>query len=156
VASESRGRILGAVDLLEKPIHRDELLAVLQRNVPPSRPRILVVDDEEDARRLMVAQLRDDADVDTAADGREALRKLDEQRFDVIFLDLMMPVMDGMAFLDALRVHPRHRHVPVVVITAKELTEGEIARLQRQTQDVLKKAEAFGDDLKQVLDRALR
>jgi len=61
VAAENRGRIFGAVDLLEKPIQRDELLAVLQRNVPPSQPRILVVDDEEHARRLMVAQLQDDA-----------------------------------------------------------------------------------------------
>jgi CheY-like chemotaxis protein len=155
VAAESRGQILGAVEVLEKPIQRKDLLAVLQRNVPPLRPRILVVDDEENGRQLMLSQLQDAADVDTAEHGQEALKKLDECSYNLIFLDIVMPVMDGMTFLDALRVHPQHRRIPVIVLTAKELTEEETRRLQRQAQDVLKKAEVFGNDLEHALRHAL-
>jgi CheY-like chemotaxis protein len=155
VAAENRGQILGEVDVLEKPIQRDELLAVIQRNISPVRPRILVVDDEDDARHLMVTEMRDDAEVDTARNGQEALAKLDQADFDLVLLDLMMPVMDGMKFLDALRAHPRHRHISVVVVTAKELTKEEISRLQCQTQAVLKKAETFEINLKHTLHRLL-
>jgi CheY-like chemotaxis protein len=157
VAAEHRGGILGEVDLLEKPIQRDELLAVLQRNTTPARPRVLVVEDEGDAQRLMLAQLRDlAAEVDTAANGREALARLQQGAYDLVLLDLMMPVMDGMTFLEALRNDPRHRNLPVVVITAKELTREERMLVQRQAQGVFKKAEVFEKDLRSVLRCARR
>jgi CheY-like chemotaxis protein len=144
------------VDVLQKPISREELLTVLRRNLRVPRPRILVVDDEPDARQLLVSYLEEEhAEVRTATNGCEALDRLKEASADLILLDLMMPVMDGMAFLDAIRLDPRWLNIPVVVITAKELSADEIERLKRQTLEVVSKAEIFAGDLKQLLQRML-
>jgi two-component system, sensor histidine kinase and response regulator len=157
VASEHCGRILDAVDVLQKPVTREDLLAVLQRNLSGPKPKILVVDDEEDARRLIIAHLEDEpVEIRTAANGREALDLLEVFSPDLILLDLMMPVMDGMAFLYAIRGNPRHHKLPVVVISAKELTPQETEQLCQQTQEVFKKADVFGDDLKQLLRGLLK
>ena len=74
---------------------------------------------------------------------------------DAVLLDLLMPEMDGVAFLNAVRADPRHQHLPVVVITAKELTPGESELLHQETLAVLKKAGAFEDDLKVLLHKLL-
>ena len=114
------------------------------------------MDDEEDARRLLTACLAEHAaEVRTAANGKEALDLMEHYSPDVVLLDLLMPVMDGVAFLNALRADPRHQHLPVVVVTAKELTPGESELLRQETLAVLKKAGAFEDDLKRLLHKLL-
>jgi PAS domain S-box-containing protein len=156
VAGENRGRIFGAVEILQKPVEREELLAALQRSFPPPKPRVLVVDDEEDARRLLTACLADHAaEVRTAANGKEALDLMEHYCPDAVLLDLLMPEMDGVAFLNAVRADPRHQHLPVVVITAKELTPGESELLHQETLAVLKKAGAFEEDLQRLLHKLL-
>ena len=152
VAGENRGRILGAVDVLQKPVAREDLLAALQRNLPHGKPRILVVDDDADARRVLVTQLEEaSSEIRTAAHGREALDVLKEFLPDLIVLDLIMPVMDGTSFLNALRAEPRFARVAVVVITGKELTLSETEHLRLQTREVLRKADVFASDLKRLL-----
>lgn len=156
VAGENRGHIFGAVDVLQKPVGREELLAVLRRNLLPPSPRVLVVDDDPDAQRLMLACLEDQAtETRTAANGKEALEILKQFSPDIILLDLLMPVMDGMAFLDALRTDSRYQHLPVVVVTAKELTVREAELLRQETYEVLKKAGAIEEDLKRLLRKVL-
>jgi CheY-like chemotaxis protein len=59
VASENKARLFGTVDVLQKPISREELLAVLHRNLREPRPRVLVVDDDPDIRRLLVSYLQE-------------------------------------------------------------------------------------------------
>ena len=90
------------------------------RPVRPRRPRasrILVVDDEPDARGWLGAMLsRDGWEVETAVDGRDALDRIDRAMPDLIVLDLMMPVMDGFAFLHALRARDDAARVHVVVL----------------------------------------
>src|SRR5262249_37814469 len=104
VASENRGTIFGAADHLNKPVSREELCNVLRRNRKHGKGKALVVDDSEDARRILTALLADEtAEIETAANGQEALRKLILFQPDLIILDLMMPVMDGMTFLDSIR-----------------------------------------------------
>jgi CheY-like chemotaxis protein len=157
VASENTGRVFGAVDVLQKPISREELLAVLHRNLREPRPRILVVDDDPDVRQILVSYLGDgEAEVRTAANGREALERLEESLPDLILLDLIMPVMDGMAFLDALRLDPRCQNIPVAVITAKDLSAGETEWLKHETLEVVSKADVFTGDLKRLLQRILQ
>ncbi|HOW67087.1 MAG TPA: CHASE domain-containing protein [Candidatus Paceibacterota bacterium] len=152
VAGESRGRILGAVDVLQKPVSHEDLLDVLQRNLLHRKSRILVVDDDADARRLLVSQLEDVAcEIRVAGNGREALAAIETQAPDLILLDLIMPVMDGISFLNALRAEPRFGSVAVVVITGKELTLAEIASLRSQACEVLPKAEVFASDLKSLM-----
>jgi PAS domain S-box-containing protein len=154
IAGENRGRILGAVDVLQKPVSRDELLAALQRNLPPFKPKVLVVDDDPDARRILRSHLEEVAgEIHEAANGREALAVLAERPQDLVLLDLIMPVMDGVTFLNAIRANPLHQHLPVVVVTARALTPGETEELRQQSQEVLNKADVFAGKLKSLLQK---
>lgn len=157
VAGENRGNIIGAVDVLQKPVIREELLAVLRRSLPFNHPRILIVDDEEDARRVLGAHLEDEAcEFRLARNGREALEVMEKFMPDLILLDLMMPVMDGMTFLNRIRTIPRFQWIPVVVVTAKELTVAEAEQLRQTAQDVVKKGDVFEADLKSIVRRLLQ
>ena len=157
VGNENCGHIFGAVDVLQKPVAREELLAALQRNLSGSKPRLLIVDDDADAHQIISSYLQGKGvEIRSAANGQEALARLNESPADLILLDLMMPVMDGMTFLDALRRDSRFQRLPVVVITAKELSAGEIERLKSDKLRVLTKSEAFGGDLKRLLEDLLQ
>jgi CheY-like chemotaxis protein len=82
-------------------------------------PQILVVEDDEAIRGLVTEVLRDDGyDVSEAANGAEALALVVGHRPDLIVLDLMMPVMDGWAFVEACRNSSCCREVPIVVTSA--------------------------------------
>jgi len=82
-------------------------------------PQILVVEDDEAIRGLVTEVLRDDGyDVSEAANGAEALALVVGHRPDLIVLDLMMPVMDGWAFVEACRNSSSCREVPIVVTSA--------------------------------------
>lgn len=157
IASESRGRILGAVDVLQKPVVREELLAVLKRNLVPPRPRVLVVDDDVDTRGILRHYLEETgSEMAEAANGLEALVRLREAAQDLILLDLVMPVMDGMTFLNVIRADPRYQHLPVVIVTAKQLTPEELRELRQQSQEVLNKADIFAGKLKALLQKLCR
>jgi PAS domain S-box-containing protein len=157
LTGDNRGRILGAVDVLQKPVVREDLLAALQRNLAPANPRVLVVDDEEDSRRLILSHLEGETvEVHTAANGREALAALESHGPSLVLLDLMMPEMDGLAFLETVRRDPRYKLLPVVVITAKELSPAEVERLRSQTFRILTKSQAFEGELKRLLEEWLR
>jgi CheY-like chemotaxis protein len=81
--------------------------------------RVLVVEDEQAIRRIMVEALRDEGyAVMEAADGAQALARVDETRPDLIVLDLMMPILDGRGFLRECRTRPTCARVPVVVVSA--------------------------------------
>ena len=119
--------------------------------------QILVVDDEPEARQLIFSYLEDEpVEIRGAVNGREALDMMEIFFPDVVLLDLMMPVMDGFAFLNVLRADPRYHRLRVVVVTAKELTCEESEQLRQQTEHVLQKAGAFGEELKQLLRELLR
>jgi len=153
VGSENRGTIFGAADLLNKPVARDELCSVLRRNVKPGRSRVLVVDDDADARQIMAEYLADEkAEIEMAVDGQDALRRLDTFKPDLVILDLMMPVMDGMTFLDTIRRDAKYFSLPVVVATAKILTMQEVRQLETSVSVVLRK----GEDLRTHLGRVVK
>jgi CheY-like chemotaxis protein len=157
VAEERRGSILGAVDILEKPVAREELLAALRRSLLPAKAKILIVDDEEDARQILLSHLADaPVEVRTAANGKEALTALETFSADLVLLDLIMPVMDGVAFLDALRHDPRYQNLPVIVVTSKELSQAEKEELRRQTFEIVKKTELSEEKFKALLQRVLK
>jgi CheY-like chemotaxis protein len=154
IASENRGRIFGAVDVLQKPVVREDVLAVLERNLPPGKPSVLVIDDEADARQIMRAHLEEIAgEIREAQNGREALVLLEQHLPDVVLLDLLMPLMDGVSFLNLLRSDKRYQNLPVVVVTAKHLTAAETEQLRQQSQEVLAKTEVFAGKLKILLQQ---
>jgi signal transduction histidine kinase/CheY-like chemotaxis protein len=140
------GYALGAADYLTKPIDRARLLAVLSKNAK-DRP-VLVVDDDPDVRALLRRMLeREGYRVTEAEHGRAALARLAHDLPGVILLDLMMPEMDGFEFLGELRRHETAHAVPVVVVTAKELTEEDKRRLNGSVERILQKGSMTRDAL---------
>ncbi|MFO0758273.1 MAG: response regulator [Byssovorax sp.] len=83
------------------------------------RSRILLVDDSDDMRTYIAGLLRRHWTVDEAADGEEALARVQSAPPDLILTDLMMPRMDGQALIKALRASPATRSVPVIVLSAR-------------------------------------
>jgi two-component system sensor histidine kinase/response regulator len=157
VAGENEGGIIGAVDVLQKPVIRDDLLATLRRSIPLNKARILIVDDDADARQVLLEHLSDEAyECRQAKNGREALTAVDEFMPDLVLLDLMMPEMDGMTFLSQIRTEPRFQWLPVVVVTAKELTPEEVELLRSTAHNVIKKGGVFETDLKRIMRRLLQ
>jgi PAS domain S-box-containing protein len=156
VARENRGTILGAVDFLDKPVSREALHAILRRNLESRQGRALVVDDNADARRLMSLYLQEEGfETCEAVNGLDALERLERFDADLVILDLTMPVMDGLAFLDALRRDSRHLRLPVVVVTAKDLTPQEVERLGKDGSVVLRKGDELALGLKRVVGEVL-
>ncbi|MCJ7629405.1 MAG: response regulator, partial [Longimicrobiales bacterium] len=148
-----RGNIFGAVDLLTKPIERDELIKVLRRNLREPRGRtVLVVEDEAGTQELFKNHLEEAGlQVTLAGNGEEAERALERQAPDLILLDLVMPVMDGTAFLQRLREDPARAEIPIIICTGKDLSVEDRKRLLSQATEILAK----GDDLQAHLMAAL-
>ena len=133
------GLALGASEYLTKPVDRQRLQAVLRRWAGGGR-RVLVVDDDRAVRVALRRTLEaEGCAVREAEHGRAALERMEEALPDLVLLDLMMPEMDGFAFLDALRQHEAWRAVPVVVVTARDLTADDRRRLNGSVARVVAK-----------------
>jgi PAS domain S-box len=143
------GFALGAADYLTKPVDRARLAEILARQAPHDNRRLaLVVDDLRDNRAMLRSVLeREGWEVAEAEDGRVALDAFAAQKPALILLDLMMPVMDGFEFLRALRARDDGRSVPVVVVTAKELTDDERDYLRACVENVVQKGPLAHDAL---------
>jgi PAS domain S-box-containing protein len=168
------GYRLGAADYLLKPLNEGDLQAALGRlaisgasslndlevvdDLSSSQPRsLLVVDDDPQVLDLITQLLHDPLfTVYTAADGEQALRKMDERRPDVILLDLLMPNLDGFGVLDALQNNPAIADVPVIVITAKILSDAEAERLRQRAISVILKGSMEENLLLQQVSAALK
>jgi len=148
VDEKQRGYTLGATDYLIKPVDRERLTAVLRSLCGRSAGRLLLVEDDDTARALIrPAVEREGWEVVEATNGRVALERLKEARPDAIILDLMMPEMDGFEFLAELRKRAEWRHIPVVVVTAKDLTEEDHRRLNGEVERILQKDAPTRDDM---------
>jgi signal transduction histidine kinase/DNA-binding response OmpR family regulator len=137
------GFSLGASEFMTKPVDRDRLLALLRKLAPAGgHGPVLIVDDDPDVRELVKATVKAAGMKSAeAANGRLALQWLDEHAAPaLILLDLMMPEMDGFEFLDRVRDRKDLGHVPIVVLTAKELTDDERTYLAERTLLVLSKS----------------
>jgi PAS domain S-box-containing protein len=157
VNEQSLGYTLGATDYLVKPIDWDQLNVIMDRYRDiQATADVLVVDDDPDARdRLRAMLARDGWRVTDAANGREALARVAEATPALILLDLMMPIMNGFDFLAALRARPDGRDIPVVVLTARDMTAAERARLEQQADEVLIKGSISLRDLARELREVL-
>ena len=146
---------LGAADYLMKPVDREQLAAALAKCVgPDTQRRVLIVDDSSDNRRLLRAMLEKQGwTVREAEHGREGLGALEQALSDAILLDLMMPVMDGFEFAEHLRRDERWRSIPVVVVTAKELSLQDRARLSGLVKGILERG---GGEMTDVVDTVLQ
>jgi PAS domain S-box-containing protein len=152
VDDKNMGFALGASDYLTKPIDRNRLMAVLQKYCgQPERSPILLVEDDEAARDMMRQILEKDGwFVVEAANGRRALEYLEQTLPGLILLDLMMPEMDGFALVTELQKREAWRSLPVIIITAKDITTADRSQLNGYVQQILQKG-AY--DLEELLSR---
>ena len=120
VDNKNLGYALGATEYLMKPIERERLAAVLRKYSRLRGDPLLVVEDDLNTRDLLRSILTKDGwSVQTAENGRIDLEKVKSTRPGLVLLDLMMPEMDGFAFLEEFRKLPSADEVPVVVLTGE-------------------------------------
>jgi len=149
VDDKSQGYALGASDYVTKPIDRQRLLSVLRKHCNVRAPGLsLLVEDDPEIRGLLRRALENEGwTVTEAGNGREGLDQAVRQRPDVILLDLLMPVMDGFEFVQELRRKDEWREIPIVVLTAKDLSPEERQWLNGQVSRILKKDCSSRDEL---------
>jgi len=136
------GYALGATEFLTKPVNRGQLVQLLERYAAEdAERRALVVDDKAENRELLRRALENEGwQVSEAENGHVALEKLAEHAPSLILLDLMMPVMDGFEFVMEMRKRDAPGAIPIVVVTAKEVTEEDRQRLNGDVLGLIQKA----------------
>jgi CheY-like chemotaxis protein len=149
VDDKNLGYALGAADYLTKPIDRDRLASVIKKyRGAPGRGVVLVIDDDHDSRQLARQLLtRDGWKVIEAENGQQGLTCVERERPDLILLDLMMPELDGFGFAIELRRREEWRSIPIVVLTAKDLTEEDHRLLNGRVHRILHKGAFSRDEL---------
>ena len=150
---------LGAAGYITKPIDRELLSEVVRRvRSTPGLKNVLIVEDDADARKLMRRLFEKEGwSVAEAENGSVALAAIESSPPSMVLLDLMMPVMDGFEFIEQLRKRSPGRDIPVVVHTAKDLTDQDRQRLRGSVDNVLQKGGHTNEVVKEVwqaLERA--
>ncbi len=151
---------LGASDYLGKPYDRGALIAKIHRLLPTlDGKRVLVVDDDPDARSMLAKILKEErAEVVGAASGDEAMAMIAESPPDLVLLDLMMPGMSGFEMVARLRAQPSAAAVPVMIVSAKELTAEDVLTLNGHIQRFVAKGsiepEGLANAVRQLLGQS--
>jgi CheY-like chemotaxis protein len=141
VDDKNMGFSLGASEYLTKPIDRSRLTAILAKyGRDGHQGSVLVVEDDGATRSMLKRSLEGSGwHVTEASNGRVALERVAEGCPDLVLLDLMMPEMDGFEFLEEFRGSAGCQAVPVVVLTAMELTEQDRRRLNGGVERIVEK-----------------
>jgi PAS domain S-box-containing protein len=157
VDNKNLGFTLGASDYLTKPVERDRLSMVLGKYSCDTPPCLLmIVDDDAEARRRVRHLLeRQNWRLVEASNGREALELLQEHKPQLILLDLLMPEMDGFEFSVEMSRHGDWSKIPIVVLTAKDITAEDRARLNGNVIRVMQKGAYNRDELMAEIKRLL-
>ena len=141
VDDKNMGFALGAADYFTKPIDWQRLAGALKKHRRSSTAQtVLLVEDDPGTRDMLRRSMEKEGwTVTEAVNGRRGLEALTAGMPALILLDLMMPEMDGFTFMEELRARPDGHHVPVIVITAKDLTEDDRRRLNGEVARILQK-----------------
>jgi PAS domain S-box-containing protein len=161
IDDKNTGFRLGATDYLTKPVDYKRLTRLLHQYQPVADPgsigQVLVVEDDPTTREMFRRMLEKEGwQVAEAENGKYALEKVAIHPPNLILLDLMMPEMDGFEFLNILRQHPDWRSLPIIVVTAMELTPADRLQLNGYVEQILQKGSFNRDDLlREVRDLVL-
>ncbi|WGD31521.1 response regulator [Ancylobacter sp. WKF20] len=143
VDDRNLGYSLGASEYMTKPIDRQRLIALIHKFAPGEEEGLVLVVDDDPQVRAMIRKTIEDVGLHAAeaANGQAALDWLEAHHLPaLVLLDLMMPEMDGFEFLSHVRADERFGDLPIVVLTAKELTAEEREFLARNTLLILNKS----------------
>ncbi|MBB6634390.1 hybrid sensor histidine kinase/response regulator [Cohnella thailandensis] len=140
---KSLGYALGASEFLTKPVYKERLIAALDKYVPKRQvDPILIIEDDATTSQMMTYMLeREGYRVHRAEDGQKALDLLEKLEPKLILLDLMMPNMDGFEFVEKLRERRAGTSgsLPIIVLTAKDITEEDRRRLNGFAEKIVQK-----------------
>ena len=160
VEDRDRAYKLGAADYLVKPILEDELVAAIKDlNLSDDRlvHDILIVDDDPDVMQLIEIALRNEPSfrLQYANGGLRGLELMKDRVPDAVILDLMMPDLDGFSVLETMSEDPKLGKIPVIILTAAELTIEERNKIENYKRELLQKETFKGDELITLLENAL-
>lgn len=149
VDEKNIGFSLGAAEYLTKPIDWNRLSALMRKYAKPDcRQTVLVVEDDASSRELLLRVLQKEGwNVAGADNGQTALDQLQASIPNLILLDLIMPGMDGFDFIDTIKKSPAYRNIPVIVMTAKDLSEEDRVRLESGVTRILSKSSTTKEEL---------
>ncbi|RRR73622.1 MAG: response regulator [Candidatus Viridilinea halotolerans] len=146
----ANGFMLGATNILSKPVEVERLATevALVLHGQPTAQRLLLVEDDPDIRAYLRRTLVQGGwSVDEAEDGPTALKLLEQQAPALAIVDLMLPGMDGITLIAAMRTHPHGAELPILVVTAKDLALAEQEQLNQSVEQVMRKGSFRGDEL---------
>lgn len=147
---------LGARDVLPKPVDAAQLLSVVRKVSRSEKEFILVVDDSEDFCETVTRMLEGDGlTAKCAYNGREALDVLRRESPALILLDLLMPVMDGFQFIREMQGNEQWKNIPVVILSAKEITPEEQQELNKRIVEFMHKRDFSHEALSKTVNRIL-
>jgi threonine synthase len=139
------------------PVLQEEGLLASLENLDKRTRRIAIIEDNQDSARLLrrVLQAQGEYQIDEAHDGYAGLGMIKEHVPDLILLDLMMPDLDGFGVIDALKADELLRDIPVIVVTAQDLTSAERRRLDGQVHRLLQKGTFLSTDILEDINEVL-
>jgi CheY-like chemotaxis protein len=158
---KERAYSLHADDYFVKPINRTQMLSRIRhltngRNDRRTVQKILVVDDDATALFLAASFLeREGFLVKKAKNGSEAIQALSDQKPDLVILDLLMPKMTGFDVIETMRSDPELKNIPVIIITAKDLTAEDRSMLSGQVRRLMLKTSYNIHDLLYEIKHAI-
>jgi PAS domain S-box-containing protein len=161
MADKTRGFALGAAAIMQKPITRQELYeSLVELGLFPlakgASLKVLAVDDDPKAVELIAVRVLGLAStVLRAYGGKEAIDVAQRELPDLIVLDLTMPEVNGFDVVDALHARPDTAKIPILVVTAKEITEEDRRRLNGSVTSIMGKAQLDRDGFRQEVRRAV-
>ncbi len=152
IDEKNMGFALGATDYVTKPVERGRLMNLVRKHAPLQEDHppglVLVVEDDEPIRSLLRRLLEKEGwRVAEANNGHTAMEHIVATPPDLILLDLMMPEMDGFQVINQLRSSATWQNIPVIVITAKELTDEDHQRFHSSVEQILQKGGYHRDSL---------
>ena len=135
---------------------REGLLTALER-LDERVQSIAIIEDEPDARVLLrrILQYQRKYNIQEAANGTDGIQLIRAEKPDLVLLDLMMPGIDGFEILDMMKADEELQHIPVIVITAKDLTNQDYKRLAGRIESLLQKGEFMEEELFESINDVL-
>ncbi len=151
---DNTGKILGADHYLQKPVDRERLVEVVsQYKDKMKNNNMMIIDDISDNREIVKRHLKDyNFNFFEAENGQDGINKLLKKPCDGIILDLMMPVMDGFEFLSKIKEYDKLKDIPIIVLTAKDLSKQEVISLKDDVSLVIQKSELSEKTIKELVN----
>lgn len=149
---------LGAAELLTKPIDRQRLAALMAQYCGASSDTTVLIIEDDSATRELLRRCVSGAGykAEAAINGRDGLDWIAENPApDLILLDLMMPKLDGFGFLRELRKRRAYDHLPVIIVTAKDLSDEDISKLKEFRADIITKDHDYLEELATIMRQCL-